>query len=183
MPLENKYKNKQSGFTIIELIISAGIIAAISVLVIANFRGSDQKMTLNNEAERLASIIRTAHIDSLVGLSIAGIRPSGGFGVYLEQCSSACSYILFADMNGNHVYDGEPTDSLIQSLNMLDDNVYIQSLSPNDFLDIDFVPPLGEVYFDNRQTADEAIVTLRFANSDYIQSVSVNRLTGRIDVE
>ena len=78
-------KNKY-GFTIIELIVSASIIAIISTMVVANFHGSSQRFALDNEAERLSSVIRQAHINSLIGLTVNGIRPSGGFGVHISEC-------------------------------------------------------------------------------------------------
>lgn len=232
-------KNKQKGFTIIELMVSAGIIAVISVLVVANFRGSTQKSSLDNEAERLAGIIRTAHINSLAGLTVGGVRPAGGFGVYLNECGMGqtctnsewvcssgdiafncywgcdshtgeyrwpfgcccdgtwnyectewtetdlgdCNYILYADLNENYEYDGEPTDSLIQSFNMLEENVYISNLLPNDSLDINFVPPRGDIYFDGLTTDNQAIITLGFTDTNYTKQITINRLTGKMDIQ
>src|SRR3989338_2874825 len=63
-----KYQKNKPGFTITELVVAAGIIAMISVMVVVNFRGANQKAALDNEAERLSTILRQANINSLIVL-------------------------------------------------------------------------------------------------------------------
>jgi prepilin-type N-terminal cleavage/methylation domain-containing protein len=173
------FKNNHSGFTIIELVVSASIIAIISTLVIANFRGANQRSSLENEAERLSSVIRQAQINALVGMTVDGVRPIGGFGVHLIACATDCHYSLFADTSGDYLYN---TSEEIQNLGMLDDNVYIKTL-PNSPLDIDFTPPKGVAYINGADTTDEVRVTLGFANTDYEKTLVINRLTGQINTE
>ena len=158
--------------------ISASIIVSISILAIVNFRGSTQKSTLDNEAERLSSIIRQANINTLTGLTVGGSRPIGGFGVRITQCSANCSYILFAD-DGNHQYDnGEE----VQRPGMLDDNVFVSSTFPANPLDIVFVPPRGDIYINGVQTSD-ASATLAFGNTDYSKQIIIYQETGRINIQ
>ncbi len=112
------------GFTIAELVVAAGIIAMISALVLTNFRGSSQKAALDNEAERLSSILRQANINSLIGLTVNGARPKGGYGVHVAACQADCAYQIFPDNDGSHLYS-ETIDLPIQRFGMLDDNVYV----------------------------------------------------------
>ena len=84
--LFDRPKDDNRGFSIIELTVSAGIIVVISALVVANFKGAGQRSALNNETERLTSIIRQAHINSLIGLTVDGVRPEGGYGVHFSEC-------------------------------------------------------------------------------------------------
>lgn len=174
-----KTKNN-SGFSVIELMVSAGIIAIISAMVVVNLRGSTQKSSLDNEAERLASVIRQAHINALIGLTVSGSRPLGGFGLRLSQCSSDCSYTLFAD-DGDYVYGAG--DTLIEDLGLLDDNIYISLLAPDDPLDIVFVPPAGDIYLNGDVVADSAAITLGFESTAYTKRVILNRLSGRLDIQ
>ena len=181
--LSLKKTKNNFGFTVIELIVSAGIIALVSVLVIVNLRGTNQKSSLDNEADRISSIIRTAHINSIIGLTVNGTRPLGGFGIHLIECETNCTYFLFADDNGNYEYDGDPPDVLIQAFNMLDDNVYIDNLSSGNNLDITFTPPEGEIYIDASHDDDEAVIILRFTDTSYTRQITINRFTGRIDIQ
>ncbi len=181
-------KKHNSGFTVIELIVSASIIAIISIMVVANLRGSTQRNSLGNEAERLSSVIRQAHIYSLIGTTVGGIRPVGGFGVHLEECTTDCSYILFADFDEDYIYSAA-NDTLVQQLGMLDNNVQFFQLKPDppappsNILDIAFVPPYGDIYINGDILDGSATTTLSFANSSYFKQVILNRLSGRIDIQ
>ena len=176
------------GFSIIELIVCASIIAIMSLLVIANFKGSAQKSALNNETERLATIIREAHIDALIGLTVNGVRPIGGFGVYLNECTANCSYSLFAnqaDQDGDYdyEYDHDVNDSLVQQIGMLDSHVYIDNIIPDNALNIIFIPPYGTIYFNGSDSIDQATVTLGYQQTQYKKNIIISRLTGKIDVQ
>ncbi|HOZ36725.1 MAG TPA: hypothetical protein PLR18_02755 [bacterium] len=183
----------KSGFTIAELVVCAGIIAMVSALVIANFQGSNQRASLDNEAERLGSVLRQANINSLIGLTVTGgVRPAGGFGVHLSACSSDCSYFIFADGNGDHLYNPDnPGDIIIQNFGMLDDNVYIHQLvlplpvgQPQpESLDIAFVPPQGLVYVNGVDTFEQAEMSLGFANSSYERVITIISKSGRINIQ
>ncbi|PIU10818.1 hypothetical protein COT27_01125 [Candidatus Kuenenbacteria bacterium CG08_land_8_20_14_0_20_37_23] len=177
-----KSRNNQRGFTVIELIICSVIIATLTIFAAANFRGYTQKTTITKEAERLSSIFRQAHINTLTGHLVNGTRPAG-FGVKLEECATDCSYILFADEDGDYLYESE-TDIPLQTLGMFEDNVYVDSLAPDENgLNIVFTFPKGEIYINGRQTEEEASVILKFQNYDYTRTLTVNQNSGRIDIE
>ncbi|MFH1890920.1 MAG: hypothetical protein ABIJ91_05160 [Candidatus Kuenenbacteria bacterium] len=178
----NTAKGNLTGFTIIELIISSLIIIVLTTLAAANFRGHTQRTSILKETERLSSVIRQANISALTGILVDGLRPQG-FGVKISECSADCSYILFADKDGDLIYQSE-VDSLIQSLGMLDGAVYIDSLSPGGSeLNIAFSVPKGEIYFNNSQIDAQASINLKFQNFDYSRILIVNQDSGRIDIE
>ncbi|NMC51610.1 hypothetical protein GYA54_02695 [Candidatus Kuenenbacteria bacterium] len=190
--LIKKIKNTK-GFTIAELVVAAGIIAMISVLVIANFRGSSQKAALDNEAERLSTILRQANINSLIGLTTSsGSRPPGGYGLHLSTCQANCSYLLFADgLGADHIYNSNDTnDILVQTFGMLDDDVYINQVAitptggtPPSSLDIAFVPPQGLVYINGSNTATGAQITIGFKNTNYTKTITLDVKSGRINIQ
>ena len=154
----------------------------------ANFKGSAQKSALNNETERLSTIIREAHIDALIGLTINGIRPAGGFGVYLNECTVNCFYTLFAnqaDQDGDYdyEYDHGVNDSLVQQIGMLDSHVYIENITPGNALNIIFIPPYGSIYFNGSESIDQVTITLGYQQTQYKKNIIISRLTGKIDVQ
>lgn len=175
-----KFKS-DAGFTIIELMVSASIIAIMSGLIIANFRGSTQKSSLGNESERLSSILREANIDALIGLTVSGQRPVGGFGLHLVECSSSCRYLLFAD-NGDYVYDAND-DEIIQDVGMLENNVYVDSLLPETVVDIVFTPPQGTIMINGGTAVDQVDIVLGFMDTGYSKTLTVSRISGQISIE
>ena len=179
--LSKKTKKNNFGFTIIELMVSASIIAIISALAVVNLRGSEQKSTLDNETERLSSVMRQAHINSLIGLTVGGVRPLGGFGLHIGQCASNCSYLLFAD-DGNFIYDAG-IDTIVDQINMLDENVSITLTQPTDPFDIVFSPPRGNIYINGNTLVNSATTTLGFVNTSYSKQIIINRFSGRIDIQ
>lgn len=187
----NKFFRNNNGFTIAELVVAAGIIAMISVLVIANFRGSGQKAALDNEAERLSAILRQANINSLIGLTANGSRPAGGYGLHMVTCQANCSYWLFADTNADYLYNAtEPEAAFAQRFGMLDDDVFIHQIAllpeeedQSDSLDIIFLPPQGLVYINGSNTASAAEITLGFKNTAYTKVITLDAKSGRINIE
>jgi type II secretory pathway pseudopilin PulG len=185
------------GFTMIDLIVSASIVAILSAMVIANYRGADQKIILDNEAERLSSIIRQANIDALIGQTVNGVRPPGGFGIHIEKCTQsgalqACSYSLFADQDQN--YHLSAADDVIQEIKTFDANVEFTAIDSSSegevqSLDIIFVPPQGKMYFyDNDAAVDDLLtdetieITLHFYKTDYQKKIVLNRISNQIDI-
>jgi len=179
--LATKHK-QQSGFTIVELMVSASIIVVISVLAIVNFRGYEQKSSLYNEAERMSGVIRQAHINALTGLLVDGSRPLGGFGVHIEPCSADCSYFIFAD-DGSYQYEFG-TDTIVQTINMLEDSVYISGINPgSSAVDIIFIPPQGLIYINGLAIEDSAQINLTFSNSSYSKDIILDRRSGKIEIQ
>ena len=188
----SRLRQNKKAFTIIELLVSAAIIITITLLVVFNLKGINQKSTLEFEAEKLSSLLRRAHINTLIGLTDAGIRPPGGYGVQITQCAAgSCSYILFADKCADpcvldYQYDGGPpvgVDVLIQQLEILGDNVFVSLVQPVGPLNIVFAPPSGQVYINGATTPVSATTTLRFTGSGYVKELIVDQHTGRINIQ
>ncbi len=188
-----KYFKNQQGFSMIDLIVSASIVAILSAMVIANYRGSNQKIILDSEAERLSSIIRQANINALIGQTVNGVRPPGGFGVHIEKCAhsspAVCSYSLFADQDQD--YKLSAADDILQTINTFDKNVEFNNISAGSNsdiaqLDVTFVPPQGTMYFfdENGVLSDEEVtITLHFIKTSYQKFLIINRTSGRLDIQ
>jgi len=188
-------KIKKQAFTIIELMVSASIIAILALMVVVNFRGSNQKGILENESERLSSVIRQTQIDALIGQTVNGQLRPYAFGLHLQKCTVGaapifCSYLIFADENGDYKYNGG--DYLMQTLNTFDKNIEftnISTASDNDMSQIDIVsvPPNGKLYFfgtgATALTDTVVEITLRYYGSDYSKKLIVNSLSNQVDLQ
>lgn len=96
-----------AGFTVIELIVSAGIISIIMAVVMFNTRNFNDSIALKTSAQNVTLLLRQAQT---YGTSV---RETGsgtgtftsGYGVIFDQNNSS-SVFLFADNNANNQFDG-----------------------------------------------------------------------------
>lgn len=97
---------KQSGYTLVEIIVVVAIVAIIAAISVAQFVAQKKGSTIQNTAEQLALNIRKAQSQAMA------VHPTGtgvgayknGYGIYLnllggggEQNTDNKSYILFVD--------------------------------------------------------------------------------------
>lgn len=174
----------QKGFTVLELITVAGIMAMLLTLVIANFRGAEHRSTLDSEAEKIVSVIRQAQIWSLTGQTVAGSRYF--YGLNLGVCSAnSCNYYLFkdAESGGNKIYDsGETVDGGSYKMPA---GIYVESVSPSSSnkLNIVFSAPLGRTYFNNAETSETATIVLKSTRYAGQKTIQINRISGQINIQ
>lgn len=167
-----------SGFSIIELIVSVAIVAMMAGIFFANYRGGGVRTDLIGASQKLASDIRLAQNFSLGTKEFDNITPQGGWGVRLNDDSG--NYIIFADNNGNYEYDED--DERYSVIN-LPPNIVIDSLDVDgfvDFVDIVFLPPDPRVYI-NAEMDKNVQITIRENMNQTTKIVKVNFL-GLIDV-
>lgn len=93
-----------NGFTLVEMMVSIAIVATISSIFLANYHANAIRNQLILAAQKLSSDVRLMESNGLGLSSFNGSIPDGGWGVYLSTASSS-NYILFADVNGNHLFD------------------------------------------------------------------------------
>ena len=107
----------KKSFTIIELLISLGILAILAGVVLLGPQQGPESLTFRNAVERVASEIQKTQGFALAVKDFNGTPSSGGWGVYVEKTKN-CT-IIFADANNNQVYDpaGEASGVCDPSLN------------------------------------------------------------------
>lgn len=107
-----KNRRNNQGFTLVELIVSSAVIIIVFSYVLANFRGAGQA-NLQLAVQKTVNDIREAQTMGLSGKIFNGVVPAvspvGGYGIKISQCTSDCSYDLFADLNGNVDKDANET--------------------------------------------------------------------------
>ncbi len=90
----NQHK-KCAGFTLIEVLVSIGIMGVLSTITIVNFQAAQRLREVRNTAETLVSDLRRAQTMTLSGRKLPDGRIArGGYGIFLNPPSQ---YILFAE--------------------------------------------------------------------------------------
>jgi prepilin-type N-terminal cleavage/methylation domain-containing protein len=187
----------QKGFTLLEVIVVVVIIALLSVIFIANFRGGEQQFALQRSVHKLAQDLRRAQGLALAGQEFKGIF-QGGYGIHFvetPESEKTGKYILFVDCNNNNTFDGEaatPCDdctgaSCIEDIFSeeveeipLENEIKISKLKPTFPLDIVFYPPDPETTINNDPSISSASITLNF--NGQTKKITVNT-AGLIDIE
>ncbi|MEK7182233.1 MAG: type II secretion system protein [Patescibacteria group bacterium] len=118
MKLQN-HKIKITGFTIVELIVTTGIFALITSMMLIRDAKFNSTVKLNNLTYEVALAVRQAQIFG------TGVKEYGsgdfnvGYGVHFDTANNK-SFVFFADANKNNIYDG--TSEIIEVVNMRGNN-------------------------------------------------------------
>jgi type II secretory pathway pseudopilin PulG len=104
-------KEREWGFSIIELVVTIGILIVITTLIFASLPKFRQTVSLKRTAQEVALAIRQAQV---YGLSIRGFQSATeekfpAYGVYFNK-NFPDSFILFADVDNDKTYDGSGED-------------------------------------------------------------------------
>jgi len=172
----------KKGFTLIELVVSVGVIAIISSALFLNWRPAQGTFALRQAAFQLMGDLRRVQQLSLSTQEFSCVplpaESHTGFGLYLNSGDSD-SYQVFENCNdANYSWDsGEE----IETLNF-PSGVTIQSFTPSSSgaLSIFFVPPDPDTYINDLPSGQEAEITL--TNGSLTAIVKVNS-SGRIKLE
>ncbi len=104
-------KNKERGFTIIEMLVVIAIVAILPTVVIANFPRIRQQFALSRAAYAFAQDVRSTEGRSLSSNlykdAEGNYQSVAGYGVYLDMSQYGNKkYIIYADASpGNQQYD------------------------------------------------------------------------------
>jgi len=182
----------KNGFTLLELTVVVSIIIILTLIFLANYRGGELEFSLLRSTQRLAQDLRNTQEMALAGqlapFSFGEVFPKGGYGIYLQNNSN--SYILFADCDGDKVYDesgaalscaqaseSTPWPEKIKDL-FLEEKVRILNVSPASPVSIVFFPPDPTITI--RPLASSTIITL--SSDGKTRTVTINT-SGLIEIE
>lgn len=185
-----RIQNSELGFTMIELMVTIGIFALITGVVLANFRSGERGESLRLATEQLAQDIRRAQGDTLSGKTSFYQEqgdatpkeqvPLGGYGIEFALGSDAGRYAFFPPAS----FTVLPKGIVIKSVQLSDNSTM------NDFFLIGFRPPQGTAFFKTTDAeggffsdANEAVVTLQHSVTKQERRVTINRISGKISVE
>jgi len=97
----------QKGFSLIELMVSVGILTLINIMIFASYPEFSQKMALKRTSEEIALIVRQAQVYALgIKKSVSVEDYYSDSGVHFDKNDSK-SLILFTDSGSipNKIYD------------------------------------------------------------------------------
>ncbi|MEK7147699.1 MAG: prepilin-type N-terminal cleavage/methylation domain-containing protein [Patescibacteria group bacterium] len=108
----SRYFNKnQKGFSLVELLVSLGIMVTILSVVISSQSTYTDTQSINNLADEISLTLSQsqAYGTAVKEFSPGSANFSGAYGMSLSLLSSGSNkdYIFFADLNGNNIYDGD----------------------------------------------------------------------------
>lgn len=197
------------GFTLIEMLVSLSIFSVITGFVIANYRVGQQGDELRISAQLVGSMVRRAQTAAIAGGEVSSCvggaaegdvcKPGAstacadgnclrdiprGYGVHLSSAvGQERTMVYFADTDGDRRFGpGEAVRTESVSSGAFVDVVRV---FPDDVgtLDIVFIPPKPNVYYNDATDETEAVVTLRHRSTGKEQVVRLNRVSGQVSVE
>lgn len=187
---------RNSGFTLVEILVVISIIILLSGIILVNYRTGARQFALQRSATKLASDIRRAQemaVASEECQPCGGGVPAGGYGISIVKWSE--SYKLYADENNDKHYEFIHESYVEQiyyekGVELKD----IQLLDPNRNLieiSINFTPPDPEINLQgdvgSHTESKEVVITLCLTDTDCsdpknTKTITVNK-AGRIDID
>ncbi|OGG42084.1 hypothetical protein A2837_00010 [Candidatus Kaiserbacteria bacterium RIFCSPHIGHO2_01_FULL_46_22] len=123
--MKKKYSSVR-GFSILEVLITAGIIGLITGIIVLKYGAFNNLILLKNQAFQVALDLRETQTRALSAQGQTGTAFRDGYGIYFATAASD-RYVLFVDTNDNNVYNsGEELET-----RMLDTRFMISGLCNN----------------------------------------------------
>ncbi len=180
---------KNEGFSLVEILIVAAIIATLSVVLILNFRSSPKGKTGRDQAVAvIVSDFRGAQSKALAASLYQGVTVCG-YGIHYVDSTT---YLIYAGVldNGaltcqasNHNYQAG-IDSIVETKKVINSNMVMAA----SFNDVFFEPPDPKTYINNNSALNVAPVAITIRLNGQANCVSgpctvINVYTsGRIDI-
>ncbi|MBU1037031.1 prepilin-type N-terminal cleavage/methylation domain-containing protein [Patescibacteria group bacterium] len=179
-----KIQLRQSGFTVVEMVVVLIILVVILSVILINFRKGERIEEFRLATQHLASNLRMAQTSALTGLAeeeSLGQR----YGVHFDSTAgNDDQYVLFKD---NYTLDYGENDVIIEIFNLpleiTISELLIDDLPTNN-LDVVFNPPKPTVYVNS--STDSSIVEIKLAREfiDDVQGIiTLNRITGQVSAQ
>ena len=172
-------KNKQKGFTLIEILVITSMIAIISVMLVVNWRKNEDQYKIQRAAQEIAQNIRKAQEMALNSFKYEDEVPYN-YGVYFRR-TIPNSYKVYADINGNNRYNGA-SDLTVKDVSLEGVEIYYFSTGT---IRLDFLFSIPDGFTIFYPIVDSASVIIRKPNGscpDDCKTITVNS-TGQINIE
>lgn len=204
---------KNKGFTLLEITVVISLIIFLSGIFFINYHGAEKQFALKRSANKIVQDIRRMQelnwsckktpADPFVSQEF----PKGGYGIYFE--AGLDYYVLFADCNGNRIYDKESGVAQGSSCAnpvfnytfpeeiekiYLEKGIKVSDVLPDelsglgcpeargDCLNIVFFPPDPTLYVNNKSDiVDPPKITINFGGKSQ-KTIDVNK-AGLIEIE
>lgn len=174
----------RKGFTIVEILVTFGIMAMLSGVMLLYSRSSENMIALLRDQSKILSVFSRAKSFSLqTYVENSGIGDVCGYGVHVNKEEN--SFIFFRDLNSDcsesdNVYTENSVPDEMMEKTVLSDAIRIRSLDASDVL---FIPPdpLVIITVSPGQTSEEMSVILETISGNLGSAVKLNK-SGQITV-
>jgi len=142
-------RKKQSGFTLVEILVVIAVIGILASMALVN-TGKNLDRDLRQEAERLTTFLRDVQNRALAVENVSGATGKiCGFGVHKNSDNELWVYYIKTDLDNNcssvlKNYPGGAGDPY-----KIDTFIFKNGVMVDDFSDLFFLSPYGEVYYGN----------------------------------
>ena len=176
-----KFKNQKftTGFTLVESLVVVTIILILLATVLVNYRVGEKNLSLDESAAILGQNLRKTEEMAMSAKEFKGIISQGGYGINLKTGDDF--YIIFADCNNNHQYNGAGNycNGFPEKVEQvaLGKRSKIASLFSGSYLsviNIVFIPPSPSIMISG--TGTEAIIKLSLEEDvSAVRTVRINK--------
>jgi prepilin-type N-terminal cleavage/methylation domain-containing protein len=184
-------RNRRTGFTLIELIISIAIFSILTGIMTWNFDRYNQSGNVRRGADQIASDLRSIQTKAMTGAPIEGsdLIPIGGYGLHIDLNKSDTQYQLFADrerldadLTCSAHRNGRLDRALNSTLCLVDSENMDLDIGPVSVLPKDVV--IDSIAVDGlSESSIVDVLDIAFQPPKPIATVGVNELTNQAKIE
>ncbi|MEK7557887.1 MAG: hypothetical protein AAB530_01615 [Patescibacteria group bacterium] len=178
-----KYTRYNHGFTVIEMLISVGIIVFLTTIFLVNYHDVSYRTELIIEAQKVVSNLNLTRSFSLSSRKYNNEVSKGGWGVYFSSLSSD-RYLIFADVNNDNSYNSnEANEALGGRIIKLPNKVIIDSMSvcvgdnckeeEKNAVSVVFVSPNPTIYI-NKAISTSARIKFKETGSNSTKTIKIS---------
>jgi len=161
--MKQNYFKKGAGFTLVEMMVSIGIITLLSIMILSYNRRAETITALTRSANKLVFELQRIQNEAMLVYQTGEEKEKiCGWGIYIPPDFHQRKIISFADLckdnetKGDTLYsEGETKEEipLVKQTEIFDSNIE----------SVVFVPPEPRIYF-NPQNINKAIIKLKLEN-------------------
>ena len=172
--LNTRFKSKNNGFTLMELLVSFGIVVLLTGIILLRYRVLDNRFSVVSAAHTLVQDMRKMQEKSISGEEIHGEIPAG-YGIYFHKDNRA-QYILYADTSALPEGAYDTGDIIIDTIDLKTGLSF--NLGENiSYIDINFAgpSPITKILVDGDEPNTKTIDLEVEEHSNLTQQVFINK--------
>lgn len=176
------YSGRIDGFTLLELMVTVSLILIISAAMVVNLRDYNSSKQLDLAGNEFIFQIERMRNFAQTGKKFGDEVPSGGWGVTFNVGETETNYTLFADADGDGVYDAGEEFSVL----VLSDPVYFKAIfgatSP---VTLVYRPSYGDYFLNGDFTSHgpEFSLHLGLPDKEETRTITVRRRSGALELK